>query len=64
MPQDTGLTPRHWADERDQWCTPNRNVHFLIVANEAGLQHYVKQDKLDKGFAHLSLGTHRKGQSS
>ena len=43
--------PRHWADEQDQRCTPKRNVHFLIVANEAGLQHYVKQDQLDKGFA-------------
>jgi len=43
--------PRHWADEQDQWCTPKRNVHFLIVANEAGLQHFVKQDKLNKGFA-------------
>ncbi|DBA90240.1 TPA: hypothetical protein ACH3X1_003534 [Trebouxia sp. C0004] len=45
--------PRHWADEQDQWCT-KRNVHFLIVADEAscaGLQHYVKQDKLNKGFA-------------
>ncbi len=38
----------HWEDE---WCTPKRHVHFLIVANEAGLQHYVKQDKLNKGFA-------------
>ena len=43
--------PRHWADEQDQWCTPKRNVHFLIVANEAGLQHFVKQDKLNKGLA-------------
>ena len=43
--------PRHWADEQEQWCTPKRNVHFLIVANEAGLQHYVKQDKLNKKFA-------------
>ena len=43
--------PRQWAYEQDQWCTPKRNVHFLIVANEAGLQHYVKQDQLDKGFA-------------
>jgi len=43
--------PRHWAAEQDQWCTPKRNVHFLIVANEAGLQHYVKQDKVNKGFA-------------
>jgi len=43
--------PRHWADEQDQWCTPKRNVHFLIVANEAGLQHYVNQDQLNKGFA-------------
>ncbi len=43
--------PRHWADEQDQWYTPKRNVHFLIVANEAGLQHYVEQDKLNKGFA-------------
>ena len=41
--------PKHWTDEQDQWC--RRNVHFLIVANEAGLQHYVKQDKLNKGFA-------------
>ena len=30
--------PRHWADEQDQWCTTKRNVDFLIVANEAGLQ--------------------------
>ena len=36
--------PRHWADEQDQWCTPKRNVHFLIVANEAGLQRFVKQE--------------------
>jgi len=43
--------PRHWADEQDQWCTPKRNVHFLIVANEAGLQHYLQQDQLNKGFA-------------
>ncbi len=43
--------PRHRADEQDQWCTPKRNVHFLIVANEAGLQHYVNQDQLNKGFA-------------
>ncbi len=43
--------PRHWADEQEQWCTPKRNVHLLIVANEAGLQDYVKQDKLNKGFA-------------
>jgi len=28
--------PRHWADEQEQWCTPKRNVDFLIVANEAG----------------------------
>ncbi len=46
--------PRHWADEQDQWCTPKRNVHFLIVANEAGLQHFVKQNKLNKGFARAS----------
>ena len=25
--------PRHWAYEQDQWCTPKRNVRFLIVAN-------------------------------
>ena len=25
--------PRHRADEQDQWCTPKRNVCFLIVAN-------------------------------
>ncbi|DBA94327.1 TPA: hypothetical protein ACH3X1_001936 [Trebouxia sp. C0004] len=43
--------PRHWGDEQDQWCTPKRNVHFLIVANEAGLQQYMKQDRLNKGFA-------------
>ena len=43
--------PRHWADEQDQWCTPKRNVHFLIVANEARLQHYVQQDQLHKAFA-------------
>ena len=43
--------PRHWADEQEQWCYPRRNVHFLIVANEAGLQHCVEQDKLNKGFA-------------
>ena len=43
--------PRHYADEQEQRCTPERSVHFLIVANEAGLQHYVKQDKLNKGFA-------------
>ncbi|DBB13160.1 TPA: hypothetical protein ACH3X3_004914 [Trebouxia sp. C0006] len=43
--------PRHWADEQDQWYTPKRNVHFLIVANEGGLQHFVKQDKLNQGFA-------------
>ena len=43
--------PRHWADEQDQRCTPKRNVHFLIVANEAGLQHCVQQDHLNKGFA-------------
>ena len=61
--------PRHWTDE-DQWCTPKRNVHVLIVANEAGLQYYVKQDKLNKGFAcasHLSckaLQTGREGQHS
>ena len=43
--------PRHWADDQDQWCTPKRNVHFLIVTNEAGLQYFVTQDKLNKGFA-------------
>ncbi len=43
--------PRHWADEQDQWCTTKRNIHFLIVANEARLQHYVKHDKLNIGFA-------------
>jgi len=43
--------PRHWADDQDHWWTPKRNVHFLIVANEAGLQHYVNQDQLNKGFA-------------
>ncbi len=32
--------PRHWADDQDQWCTPKQNGHFLIVANEAGLQHF------------------------
>ncbi len=29
----------------------NSLLHFLIVANEAGLQHYVNQDQLNKGFA-------------
>ena len=43
--------PRHWADEQDQWRTPKWTVSFLIVANEAGLQHYVKQEKLNTGVA-------------
>ena len=46
--------PRHQADEQDHWCTPKRNVYFLVIANEAGLQHYVEQDKLNKGFASAS----------
>ncbi len=46
--------PRHWADEKEQRCNPKRNVHFLIVANEAGLQHYAQQDQLNKGVAYAS----------
>ncbi len=39
--------PRHWANEQDQLCTSKPSVRFLIVANEAGLQHYVQQDQLN-----------------
>ncbi len=57
--------PRHWTDEQDQWYTPKQNVHFLMVANEAGLQHYVQQDQLNRGLACASqLETHRKDQNS
>ena len=30
---------------------PKADVHFLIAANETGLQHFMKQNKLNKGFA-------------
>jgi len=43
---------RHWADEQNQWRTPKRNVHFLIVTNQAGLQQYVQQDQVNREFAY------------
>ena len=44
-------TPRFWADEQDQWCTPKWNVYFMIIAKSAGLQQYVHQ-----GFAYAKVG--------
>ena len=40
--------PRHWADEQDRWCTLKQIVHFLTIANEAGLRHHMQQDQLNK----------------
>jgi hypothetical protein len=48
MPQDTGQM------KKNMLCTEKGNVHFLVVANEAGLQQYVQQDQVNKGFAYAS----------
>ena len=46
--------PRHWATGKKFSSHAEWDIKFLIVANTAGLQRFVKQETLQAAFVHAS----------
>ena len=46
--------PQHWASGKEFSSHAKWDIKFLIVANTAGLQQFVKQETLQAAFANAS----------
>ena len=49
--------PRHWSSRKNSLSGSSCDMRFLIVANTAGLQSFLRQGALQRGFAAAAIDT-------